>query len=97
MEDVDLSCGKKSPNITEKEIELREQSEEKAKAEVAKKQREANLKKTEAAKDTKIKVPELSGTAQKRKEKGCWACCLLRKTNYRSSCKIPAPSQQGYF
>jgi hypothetical protein len=66
LEDVDPQFRQEVTKITEKEIELREQSEEKAKAEVAKKQREANLKKTEAAKDTKTKVPELSGTAQKR-------------------------------
>jgi hypothetical protein len=66
LEDVDPQLRQEVTKITEKEIELREQSEEKAKAEVAKKQREANLKKTEAAKDTKTKVPELSGTAQKR-------------------------------
>ena len=71
LEDVDPQLRQEVTKATEKEIELREQSEEKAKAEVAKKQREANLKKTEAAKDTKIKVPELSGTAQKRpKRKG---------------------------
>ena len=66
LEDVDPQLRQEVTKITEKEIELREQSEEKAKAEAAIKQREANLKRTKAAKDKKTKVPELSGTAQKR-------------------------------
>ena len=50
----------------EKERDIRDQTDEQVQAEAAIKQREANLKRTEAAKDKKTKVPELSGTAQKR-------------------------------
>ena len=54
----------------ETERTIREAMEQKTADEKAVKQRKANAAVTEGAKDKKTKVPELSGTAQKRKRKG---------------------------
>jgi hypothetical protein len=71
LADVDPNLRRQADIATEKELELRDQSEEKRVAEAARKQREANKKRTEAAKDTKTEVPKLSSVAQKRpKPKG---------------------------
>jgi hypothetical protein len=54
----------------ETERTIREAMAQKTADEKAVKQRKANAAVTEGAKDKKTKVPELSGTAQKRKRKG---------------------------
>ena len=66
LADVDPELRRQADIATEKELELRDQSEANRVAEAARKQREANKKRTEAAKDTKTKTPPPTDVAQKR-------------------------------
>ncbi len=61
---------KQVTDAVETERTIREAMAQKTADEKAVKQRKANAAVTEGAKDKKTKVPELSGTAQKRKRKG---------------------------
>jgi hypothetical protein len=66
LKDVDPQLRQEATKATEKERDIRDQTDEQVQTEAAIKQREANLKRTEAAKDTKTKVPKLSDVAEKR-------------------------------